>query len=264
MFFKFPKSSKVGQMTYILVHGAWHANWCWRRVTPLLEKQGHKVITPNLPGHGEDKTPFKDISLQSYVKRITEIIHTQNQPVMLVGHSMAGVVISQVAEEIPEGINKLIYVCGFVPDYNGSLVHEEGKTKTPSVTNQIEIHEQNCEISLKQSPRLKELFYGQCSNEEAIWAVAQLQKQPLRPFIETVDLSDEKFGSVDKMYIECLRDEAITIEDQRRMNNKIKCEVKILDTDHAPFLSKSNELVKILDEASLKSEHEKQTNLTIG
>lgn len=43
--------------TYVLIHRAWHGGWCWENVIPLLENQGHKVIAPDLPGHGNDKTP---------------------------------------------------------------------------------------------------------------------------------------------------------------------------------------------------------------
>lgn len=52
--------------TYVLVHGAWHGAWCWKYVTPLLENEGHKVVAPDLPGHGEDKTPIADITLEAY------------------------------------------------------------------------------------------------------------------------------------------------------------------------------------------------------
>jgi len=49
--------------TYVLIHGAWHGSWCWEKVIHLLEKAGHKVIAPDLPGHGKDKTPIQEVTL---------------------------------------------------------------------------------------------------------------------------------------------------------------------------------------------------------
>ena len=66
-----------------------------------------------------------------------------------------------------------------------------------------------------------------------------------------VSLSDEKFGSVKKLYIECLQDNTIRIEDQRRMHSKIQCDVVSIDTDHSPFFSATNQLVEVM----LKNNH---------
>ncbi len=60
--------------TYILIHGSWHGAWCWHKVIPLLEASGHKVIAPDLPAHGHDRTPIADISLNSYVECIDDIL----------------------------------------------------------------------------------------------------------------------------------------------------------------------------------------------
>src|SRR5690606_27144500 len=100
--------------TYLLVHGAWHGAWCWNRLIPLLHDAGHKVITPDLPGHGDDNTPVKDISAKLYVDSLRAIILAQQEPVRLVGHSMAGMVISRVADVIPDHIHTLIYLTGFL------------------------------------------------------------------------------------------------------------------------------------------------------
>jgi len=88
--------------TYILVHGAWHNNFCWSRLAPKIEKMGHKVIAPNLPGHGSNIEDFKKINLSDYVRTIKNFVVSNKERVVLVGHSMAGIVISQVAEDIPQ------------------------------------------------------------------------------------------------------------------------------------------------------------------
>ena len=101
--------------TYVLIHGTWHGAWCWDKVIPLLEQAGHAAIAPDLPGHGKDKTPIPEVTLHAYVNRVCETINAQTEPVILVGHSMAGVIIIQAAEECPERIKMLVYVCAFLP-----------------------------------------------------------------------------------------------------------------------------------------------------
>ena len=60
--------------TYVLIHGAFHGGWAWDRIAPLLEKEGHTVIAPDLPGHGNDKTPVADITLQLYTDTVCRIL----------------------------------------------------------------------------------------------------------------------------------------------------------------------------------------------
>ncbi|WP_413467230.1 alpha/beta fold hydrolase [Pleurocapsa sp. FMAR1] len=91
---------------YILIHGSWHGSWCWNKVATLLEQAGHKAIAPDLPSHGDDRTPIFEVTLQSYEDRVCEVVKAQTEPVILVGHSMAGIVITQAAEQCPAKIEK--------------------------------------------------------------------------------------------------------------------------------------------------------------
>lgn len=237
---------------YVLVHGAWHGSWCWHKVAKKIQEQGHHVITPDLPGHYLNKRQFKEVSLRNYVESIETLINSLQQPVILVGHSMAGVVITQVAENIPDKINLLIYTAGFIPKNNGSLIDEEKKASIPSVSLKVKIDEVEGSISLESSKSIRNLFYGNCNDEDVNYALPLLQKQSLRPFIEPVSITEARFGSVPKLYIECLQDKAIMIQDQRRMYSKIKCDVETLDTDHSPFFSACQELTNIICSSSAR------------
>lgn len=66
----------------------------------LLEQAGHKVIAPDLPSHGKDKTPISKVTLQSYADCVGEILIEMIEAVILVGHSMGGIVITQAAEYV--------------------------------------------------------------------------------------------------------------------------------------------------------------------
>lgn len=233
---------------YILIHGAWHGSWCWNRIAPRIEKPGSKVLTPDLPGHYDNKYNFKNVTLITYVDYITKLVQGSDKPVVLIGHSM---VISQVAENVPDKINNLIYISAFVPDRNGSLLDEEKQAKIPTVALEIKINEPEYSIILNNNPsRIKELFYNCCNDVDVKYALQYLQPQPLRPFADPVSLSDTRFGIVSKLYIECLQDQAIMIGDQRRMHNKIDCDIATIDTDHSPFFSAEDQLVDIICSAS--------------
>ena len=106
--------------TFVLVHGAWHGAWCWEKVVPLLEEAGHDVVVPDLPGHGEYGTPMPELSMQGYAERVVRAVDEASEPVILVGHSMGGIVVSLVAEARPDRVRKLVYLTGFLL--------EDGKT----------------------------------------------------------------------------------------------------------------------------------------
>lgn len=96
--------------TYVLIHGSWHGAWCWDKVVSILVKEGHTVVAPDLPGHGNDKTPIAKVTLRAYADHVCEVINTQSEPVILVGHSMGGIVITQAAENCPDNTQKLVFL----------------------------------------------------------------------------------------------------------------------------------------------------------
>ena len=109
--------------TFILVHGAWHGGWCWRHIAPLLRARGHEVHAPDLPGHGDDPAPASAQTLDSYAAADRRpCLDSCSGEVVLVGHSLGGLVISAVAEAQPERLRRLVYVTAFLPRDGDSLV----------------------------------------------------------------------------------------------------------------------------------------------
>jgi pimeloyl-ACP methyl ester carboxylesterase len=110
--------------TYVLVHGAWHGGWCWRKVTPLLRAPGHDVFTPTLTGLGERAhLGGPDVSLQTHIQDIVNVLHYEDlREVVLVGHSYGGMVISGVAEQVAGRIQHLVYIDAYVPADGDSLI----------------------------------------------------------------------------------------------------------------------------------------------
>jgi pimeloyl-ACP methyl ester carboxylesterase len=116
--------------TFVLVHGAWHGGWCWRRVADLLESKGHKVFTPTMTGLGERSHLIsKDINLATHIADIVNVIRWEGLgDIVLVGHSYGGVVISGVAEAIHDKIASIVFLDAFVPDNGDSLAVKASQT----------------------------------------------------------------------------------------------------------------------------------------
>ncbi|WP_240966624.1 alpha/beta fold hydrolase [Nodosilinea sp. P-1105] len=114
--------------TFVLVHGAGSGAWVWHKVAPQLEAQGHSVITPDLPGHGLNPLPMAEVSLERYVDCVCDILKGQAEPVVLVGHSLGGAVITQAAEYCPDRIHTLVYLSGYL------LAHGESALDIPRPT----------------------------------------------------------------------------------------------------------------------------------
>jgi pimeloyl-ACP methyl ester carboxylesterase len=228
--------------TYVLIHGAWHGKWCWDKVVPLLEKEGHKVVAPDLPGHGKDSTPIGDISLQLYSERVCQILDTQSEPVILVGHSMGGIVITQAAEYRPEKIKKLVYLTAFLLQNSEFLLQYAGQDETSAVTANLVVAEDHSCATVK-AEALREAFYSDCSDEDAMMATSLLVPQSVVPLATPVSTSTHNFGRLPRVYISCLRDRAITPAIQKLMYSNLPCEQLIqMDTSHSPFLSAPEEL----------------------
>ena len=110
--------------TFVLVHGAWHGGWCYKRVAArLLRQAGHEVCTPTLTGLGEHARLLnRAIDLDTHVQDILGVIRCEElSDVVLCGHSYGGMVITGVAEHIAAKIRSLVYLDSFVPENGKSL-----------------------------------------------------------------------------------------------------------------------------------------------
>ena len=229
--------------TYVLVHGAWHGGWCWDKVVPLLEAKDHKAISLDLPGHGTDKTPISEITLQSYADRVCKVLDAQPEPVILVGHSMGGSVITQTAEYHPERIKTLVYLCAFLLR-NGESIRALAQRDQGSFSGRNRVIDENGGFSTVKEEALREAFYADCSDEDVARATSLRVPEALAPSQTPVRTTEENFGRVPRIYIQCLRDRSISPALQKQMYEALPCERVIsMETSHSPFLSAPAELV---------------------
>lgn len=236
--------------TYVLVHGAWHGAWSWDKVTALLEAKGHKVIAYDLPGHGEDKTPVVDQDLFSYARFIQKIVEEQDEPVILAGHSLGGMMISQAAEWIPEKIKKLVYVCAFLPS-NGQSADGETAFRVTNWEKMAEMGKVTMTEGGKVCAMNRDFAINGCFNdltpEMAEKAFSLLCPEAVASQYQNAELT-EKFDTVPRVYIRCTLDQSVPPSLQDQMIAAKPCQkVYNLESGHSPFWSTPEELAEILD-----------------
>ena len=232
--------------TFVLIHGAFGGGWNWDAVRGPLAQAGHEVITPDLPSQGDDQTPLSEITLDSYCQRVVETLDQQDEPVVLVGHSLGGISISQAAEYRPERIKVLVYVAAFLLPNGSSPRDFWGRQSVPSpVISHCDVSEDGVVTFRKE--HIGELIYN--TSAQAVVEKAMRLQRPMarKPLGTALQLSEENFGRVPRVYFEALEDRAVPIEYQRQMVQAMPCDkVVTFATDHAPMASATEQFVNEL------------------
>lgn len=232
--------------TFVLVHGAWHGAWCWQKLTPLLEAKGHRVVAPDLLGLGDDRTPLGQVTLAAWTDQICRVLDAQAAPVILVGHSRGGLVISQVAERRPDKIGRLVYLTAMMIENGESGLGTFGKIGPSPLQDYLVVAPDGVSMTVKEEG-YKPSFYGMCSDADVALAKRLCRPEPLEPSNTPLALSGKNYGRVPRVYIQCLRDGAITPAMQKAMCTALPCErVITMDADHSPFFSAPAELARHL------------------
>lgn len=233
--------------TFVLVHGAWHGAWCWQRLVPLLRSRGHDVLAPDLPGHGADTTEVAGQSLEAYTRRIADVVREGGDDVVLVGHSLGGLVISAVAEALPERVRRLVYLTGFLPRDGDSLVRI-CSADPGNPLNAASVRTPDGKCVTVDPARLRELFYADCPDEDVALASARAGPEPIAVMFQAVHVTEARFGRVPRAYIHCSRDAALPMFLQEQMVAASPCEtVLTLPTGHSPFFAAPERLAELLD-----------------
>jgi pimeloyl-ACP methyl ester carboxylesterase len=235
----------MSRHTFVLIAGAWHGAWCWEKLTPLLEAQGHRVLTPELPATGSDTTDPASVTLESWARFVADVISREREGVVLVGHSRGGIVISRTAELLPERVKRLVYVSAYLLPAGATLA-ATARTDVDSLVPPNMIPADSGVTCTLRAEVIRPALFGQCADADYERALARLTPEPLKPLVTPQKLG-ARFASVPRTYVECLQDRTVTLDAQRRMQAELPCDpVFTLDSDHSPFLSHPQELAGLL------------------
>jgi pimeloyl-ACP methyl ester carboxylesterase len=220
---------------FILVAGAFHGGWCWERVVPLLQAAGHSAEAPDLIGMGEDPTPTAEATLDRWAEQIAALVEARPHPVILVGHSRGGTVISSVAERAPDRIVTLVYVAAMLLPSGQSLAGGSGGLPRLPEGMFVPLPDGTGRLRPEGIP---ERFYNTSEPEWAARACAKMGPEPVAIMATPLVLTHERFGQVPRAYIECTEDRTIPLSVQRGMQAALPCDpVFTMTCDHSPHYS---------------------------
>lgn len=230
-----------------MIHGAWHGGWCFERLRAPIEAAGHVMAAPDLPGMGGDARALASVTLEGWADFAVALARALPGPVILCGHSRGGIVVSQAAERAPELFAALVYIAAaLVPDgrshyecLGAQLEHRVFGGALMSVADGFGL----AFVPERAAP----IFYNHCRAEDRSAAVARLRVEPVRPLATPLALSEARYGSVPRYYVECTQDRCFPLATQRAMQAVLPCAgVVTLESDHSPFLCAPAELAAAL------------------
>ena len=237
---------------YILLHGAWEESRMWDDVSPILQQNGHTVTAIDLPGHGANKHPNSLVTTSSYRQAVVDVITQLDHQVILVGHSMNGALISHVAEQIPEKIERLIYVTAFLLKDGGSVLEAMQSDADGEVLPEIVFSDDQAYATLPEAALRRIGFHD--IEESAIKRFLPLMAewQATEPFMAKLVLSDKNFGSVPKTYIRTGMDKMVSPALQDTMIGNWEVEsVLDLESGHFPAFSQPEKLAELMLQSTL-------------
>ena len=183
--------------TFVLVHGAWHGSWCWKRVRHALQALGHEVFTPTLTGVGERSHLLSpQVNLDTHIDDVVNLIQWEElSNVILCGHSYGGCVISGVADRVPDRIGALVYLDAFVLE-DGESLHDT----LPAAQRDVQLDlAKRVGDGWKVPPIPAEVF--NVNPADRAWVDRQCTMQPLATFQQAIKLSRRSNAPKDASFI---------------------------------------------------------------
>ncbi|CAN1186207.1 Methylesterase 10 [Linum perenne] len=241
---------------FVLVHGTGHGAWCWYKIITLLKSAGHRVTAVDLGGSGVNFNKANSIS--DYVNPLTEFMASvsEDEKVVLVGHSFGGISISLAVEKFPAKVVVAVFVTAMMPGFDSppaNVVLEFFKRTPPESLMDSQVNFADG----PENPPTSALF-GPCHMAQSVYQNCQIQELGKLLIRETglfvKDLSEkslltkERFGSVKRVYIVAEEDQLLTKEIQEWfIQNSPTDEVKYIPgADHMVMISKPDELYSSL------------------
>jgi len=229
---------------FVLVHGAWHGAWCWRKILPSLWAKGHRAFAVTLTGVGERAHLMtSSIRLATHIDDVLAVIETEELTrVVLVGHSYAGLLITAVADRYAERIVRLVYL--------DAIIARSGESWSSS-------HDENA-----RQARRKDIAQGGTlqpppatayglTGEDAAWVDRRQRPHPGGVYEDVLHFDEARVASLARTFVDCTSPALPTIAKSRqRVRSEPGWQVIEIATGHDPMISAPAQLLDILDQAA--------------
>jgi pimeloyl-ACP methyl ester carboxylesterase len=190
----------ISPQTFVLVHGAWHGGWCWRRVAEVLRAAGHVVFTPTLTGLGERAHLLHaGLTIEDMATDVANVIEAEElQDVVLVGHSFGGGPVSVVADRMPERLNHLVFLDAMLLEDGQSAF---SKLDPAIVAQRVKLaQETNGGLAIPPPPPAA---FGVTEPHNAEWLRRRLTPHSLNSYMAPIRLTHPLGNGVNRTYVAC-------------------------------------------------------------
>jgi pimeloyl-ACP methyl ester carboxylesterase len=205
-----------------------------------MRELGHEAEAIDLPGHGLDRTPADEVTLESYADAVVSALRPET---VLVGHSMGGYPNTAAAERAAKRISRLVYLAAYVPLSGRSLTEMRERGPRQPLTEAMIRSEDGITVGLDPA-QIAAKFYHDCPDGTVDYARDRLTPQPIKPTATPLDVT-ERSAAVPASYIVCEDDRAIPPEYQGEMASRVDGR-HALPCGHSPFFALPADLADLL------------------
>lgn len=253
--------------TFVLIHGAWHGGWCWKKVEPLLRQSGARVYAPSLTGMGDRSHLARhidpaSINLDLHIQDVVELLESEAlEGVILVGHAYAGMVITGVAEACHQRLAHLVYVNGVVPNDGEAMVDQLDAVRGPEFTAKVRMAIENREDFLPPPTTGEEIRrrWAIADPEDQSWVLPRLCPQSVASFGQPVRMGNSDAQEISRSFILSSESGFDPVAERARQSD---WGLYQLDTGHDPMITKPREVAEILLEIAGLARFRKSTSST--
>ena len=235
---------------FVLVHGAWHGAWCWRRVTQALQVQGHRAYAVTLTGLGDRSHLLsRAITLETHIEDVRQLIDTEElSDVVLAVHSYAGMIGTAIADRIGERLKHLVYVDAVLPKPG-----ESWSSTQSSATQQQRLAAAEASVNFSFPPP-DPVVFG-LHNDDHAWVQRRQTPHPGNTYRMPLAFDVQRVAAIPRTFISCTEPALATIEPSRLRAKDPAfwggawlpgSQVIPMTTGHDPMISEPAALTRIL------------------
>jgi len=230
---------------FVLVHGAWHGAWCWKRVLPLLWAKGHRAFAVTLSGVG-DRAHLdpRAVTLETHIADVLGVIEAEElADAFLVAHSYAGVVVTGAAARVAARVRHLVYVDAVVPLPGESWSSGHASAVQAARRAAIRAH--------GVLPPPDPTVFG-LDGDDAAWVARRQTAHPGAPYDTPLDFDAVAVSAIPRTFVSCIDPQLATIDASRaRVRELAGWRTVEMATGHDPMITAPDALVAVLEEAVL-------------